>query len=306
MDPEERGREERGREERGRSLKLAVLLLLGLLALLGGALANRHRDESPEAGGTGSYGEIGRERDGGKGSYGERGRDRDGDTDGGPDGTDSGTARGEQPIPDIWGKPLSVAIEGEPVIVIDPGHGGFDPGKVGAGILEKDVNLAVAIGLRDYLTQAGAKVIMTRDSDCAVAPEGENRKVRDLMKRAELIRETAPALTVSIHQNSYPEEYVHGAQVFYYKDSTQGRRLAQCISDRLPLEEGGKRREIKGNNTYYLLKRSQGPMVIVECGFLSNTREAVQLSTPQYQEELSYAIAEGVAAYLKEQGETLP
>ena len=104
------------------------------------------------------------------------------------------------------------------VIVLDPGHGGADPGKVGVnGALEKDINLAIALRLKELLEQQDVKVVMTREDDQGTYPQtGSNRKVRDMQKRVEIINKEQPALTVSIHQNSFPDQSVSGAQTFYF------------------------------------------------------------------------------------------
>ena len=94
-----------------------------------------------------------------------------------------------------------------------------------------------------------------------------------MRNRCAKIRETKPAMAVSIHQNSYTEEYVSGPQVFYYTTSAEGKEIAGCIQNVMNKELQIERpREIKANDTYYILKRSEAPAVIVECGFLSNER----------------------------------
>ncbi len=122
-----------------------------------------------------------------------------------------------------------------PVVVLDSGHGGWDPGKVGIdGSLEKDLNLAIALKLKNYLEASGVTVIMTRDGDYGLYDERDsNKKSADMANRCKLINDAAPALTVSIHQNSYHEEPIHGGQVFYYKKSQQGQQLAEIKTLRL-------------------------------------------------------------------------
>ena len=112
-------------------------------------------------------------------------------------------------------------IKETPVVVVDAGHGGTDPGKVGVdGSLEKDINLAVAERLKTYLEQDDVKVIMTRETDTGLYSETDSRKkMADMKKRCEIIEESGADLVVSIHQNSYHEESVSGGQVFYYRDS---------------------------------------------------------------------------------------
>ena len=159
------------------------------------------------------------------------------------------------------------------VIVIDPGHGGDDPGKVGVGgSLEKDVNLAIAKKLARYMQKSGYTVYMTREGDDMLTKEGiRSKKMQDLTARAEKIKEWDPALVISIHQNSYPREDIQGAQVFYYKESEEGKKLAETIQDllRSGLDPGNKR-VAKSDMSYFMLKESKQPIVIVECGFLSN------------------------------------
>ena len=188
-------------------------------------------------------------------------------------------------------------------VVIDAGHGGDDPGKVGInGVYEKDVNLQIAKLLKLFLEANDITVVMTRESDAGLYDaDASNKKVQDMKRRIELIDSAAPALTVSIHQNSFPEEYVHGAQVFYYTGSTQGRQFAEYIQNQLVEKaDPGNRRQVKANDSYYLLKKTGTPIVIVECGFLSNSAEAERLCTPEYQERIAWAIHMGILQYLND------
>lgn len=188
-----------------------------------------------------------------------------------------------------------------PCIVIDPGHGGFDPGKVGVNnVPEKDVNLQIAGLVRDFLEASGVRVVMTREEDEALCDDGQdNMKVRDLKRRIAVIEEADPVATVSIHQNSYPKEYVHGAQVFYYTGSVEGRRLAEHLQSRLISEADPENdRQVKENSSYYLLKKTPVPLVIVECGFMSNWEEAQKLCTPEYRETVAWAVYLGIMDYL--------
>ncbi len=202
----------------------------------------------------------------------------------------------------VAGRNVSVEEERR-CVVIDPGHGGEDPGKVGInGANEKDVNLQIARLVKMFLEKNDVEVVMTRDSDAGLNdPDVSNKKVQDMKRRIALIEEESPDLTVSIHQNSYPEEYVHGAQVFYYTGSTQGKRLAEIIQAQLvERADPGNRRQVKANDSYYLLKKTGVPIVIVECGFLSNREEAARLCTPEYQERVAWAIHMGILQYLNE------
>lgn len=188
-------------------------------------------------------------------------------------------------------------------VVIDAGHGGDDPGKVGInGANEKDVNLEIARLVKQYLEMSDVEVVMTRESDAGLNDaDASNKKVQDMKRRIALIEETAPALTVSIHQNSYPEEYVNGAQVFYYKQSPEGEALAKKIQSSMTARlDPGKQRVEKANDSYYMLKKTPTPTVIVECGFLSNWEEAEKLCTEEYQNKVAWAIHMGIMQYLSE------
>jgi len=191
-----------------------------------------------------------------------------------------------------------------PCVVIDAGHGGADPGKVGInGALEKDINLEIAKKLKMFLEQEGVEVILTRDSDAGLYDENaSNKKVQDMKRRVEIIEEADPVMTVSIHQNSYHEEYVHGAQTFYYANSEQSKILAEKIQMLLLDElDGENTRMAKSNDSYYLLKKTSSPIVIVECGFLSNSEEAQKLESDLYQEKLAWAIHLGIMQYINSQ-----
>jgi N-acetylmuramoyl-L-alanine amidase len=180
-------------------------------------------------------------------------------------------------------------------IVIDAGHGGADPGKVSAdGVEEKGINLAVCDKLISFLEQGGALVTPTRLSDEAV----DSSKRDDLKGRALLASSDRVDLFVSIHQNSFPSSSAKGAQVFYYKRSESGKKLAMCIQKRLKAVcDIDNTRQAKANSEYYILKKSSVPAVIVECGFLSNGVEKEKLQTDEYQEKLAWAIYMGILDY---------
>lgn len=195
----------------------------------------------------------------------------------------------------------NVRVQQQPCVVIDAGHGGDDPGKVGInGALEKDINLQIALMLKDYLEMNDVRVVMTREDENGLYDAGaSNKKVQDMKKRIALIEETAPVITVSIHQNSYPEEYVQGAQVFYYNGSKKGEQLADSIQKQMvKILDPENKRQIKANDSYYLLKKTDTPIVIVECGFLSNQTEAEKLCTEEYQDKVAWAVHMGILQYL--------
>ena len=194
----------------------------------------------------------------------------------------------------------------QPCVVIDAGHGGEDPGKVGInGALEKDVNLEIALLVKRYLEENDIEVIMTRENGEGLNDtNASNKKVQDMKRRIALIDETAPVVTVSIHQNSYSDPEISGPQVFYYESSQEGKALAEALQDSLNQKlEPPRPRIVKGNTSYYLLKRSEGTLVIVECGFLTNPREAELLQSAEYQEQIAQAVSEGIQRYVKEKSQ---
>ena len=187
------------------------------------------------------------------------------------------------------------------VVVIDPGHGGTDPGKVGIdGQLEKDINLAVAKKLKTYLEASDVKVVLTRDVDTGLySSKDTHKKMADMKNRCKKIAEADPDLVVSIHQNSYHQEPISGGQVFYYKTSERGKRLAEILQRRFDYVLGEQNtRQAKPNGNYYLLLHVKQPIVIVECGFLSNWKEATQLNSEEYQDRLAWTIHMGVMEFL--------
>lgn len=190
-------------------------------------------------------------------------------------------------------------------VVIDAGHGGNDPGKIGVNqCKEKEINLKIAEKVRKRLEEAGVTVKMTRTSD-AVADTADvgNHKIEDMKERVRLINETKPALAVSIHQNSYTGESIRGAQVFYFTHSQSGKSAAEIMQERLRKFDPDNKREAKANNTYYMLKKTEPATIIVECGFLSNWEEAEKLVTDDYQEKIAEVICGGIFEILEKQGE---
>lgn len=189
-------------------------------------------------------------------------------------------------------------------VVIDAGHGGNDPGKVGInGALEKDINLAIAMRVKQYLEQEDINVIMTRQEDKGLYDENDtNKKVHDMKERLHIIESSTPSLAVSIHQNSYPEAGVSGIQVFYYRDSNKGKDAAIIMQEQLiSTLKPEKERVAKENTSYYLLKKTSVPLIIVECGFLSNPDEAEKLSSTDYQNRTAWAIHLGILRFLAQE-----
>jgi N-acetylmuramoyl-L-alanine amidase len=189
------------------------------------------------------------------------------------------------------------------VVVIDPGHGGYDSGAVGrfTKVLEKDLNLQVSLKLRDVLSQSGAAVIMTREEDMALCepwtPYGK-RKQQDMAMRAAIIDEANPDVVLSIHMNEFTISRYYGSQVFYLVNGPdEGKDLAKHMQNALitGLDDGNTRREKSGD---YFILRIRPASVLIECGFISNEREEKLLSDDEYQSKLAWCIYAGLTDYL--------
>jgi N-acetylmuramoyl-L-alanine amidase len=197
-----------------------------------------------------------------------------------------------------WTLPLSGKT-----IALDAGHGGPDGGAASKeGIIEKDINLAITLYLRDYLQQAGATVVMTREEDKDLAGKDtrgySKRKTEDLINRAEFIKRSKANLFISVHLNSIPSPKWRGAQTFYYPNHVDNSKLAALIQSELTKNlENTDRIAKEADRTVYLLKAMQMPSALVEVGFLSNPEESRLLSDEQYQRKLAASIYQGILRY---------
>lgn len=191
-------------------------------------------------------------------------------------------------------------------VVIDPGHGGDDPGKIGVNKeKEKDVNLAISKKLFQVLNEQGYKVVLTRSEDVVLGDGDKFSKISDLNKRCEIINnayeENNKCIMVSIHQNSFTQTSVHGAQSFYFQRSEQSKLLGETLQKILNEKVNDKEKKAKPNDSYYILINSKCPGIIVECGFLSNSDEATKLTNETYQKELAEILSEGISTYFNMQ-----
>ncbi|MGV8145297.1 MAG: N-acetylmuramoyl-L-alanine amidase CwlD [Alkaliphilus sp.] len=191
------------------------------------------------------------------------------------------------------------------IIIIDPGHGGIDPGAVGkTGIVEKDINLAISLFLKDYLEKSGEIVVLTRSSDIGLhTSEGSlrSKKEEDLKNRKEIVRSSKGDLFLSIHLNSFTHSKYYGAQTFYASDNVGGEKLAKRIQLQLRnvLDENNKRESLVKDNMY-LIRKLDIPAVLIECGFLSNPREEKLLNDVNYQKKIAWAIYTALQKYFAE------
>lgn len=194
----------------------------------------------------------------------------------------------------------TIAQNGKSVI-IDPGHGGTDPGKVGVSkSLEKDINLAISRILKGQLEQKGYKVVLTREEDEHLS-EGKFVKIKDLNKRCYIINEeyenNTDSIMISIHQNSFTDSRVRGAQCFYYSSSDKSKKLADVCQTNLNDAINQSDKKTKPNDKYYMLINSRCPGIIIECGFLSCYEEEQNLQNKDYQNKLSKVIVSAIEQY---------
>ncbi|SEN73468.1 N-acetylmuramoyl-L-alanine amidase [Mesobacillus persicus] len=200
---------------------------------------------------------------------------------------------------DAW-KMQNLPLSGK-IILLDPGHGGPDPGAVKEDGIEKDISLSVSLKLRDYLQQQGALVMMTRETDIDLADKElkgySKRKVQDLKRRLDMINHSDADFFASIHLNAIPSAKWKGAQTFYSGHYKESKRGAKFIQEELRRNLENTNREAKTSNDIYLLKNSKIPGVLVEIGFLSNPTEREMLKQEQYQEQVAASIYQGIMRY---------
>lgn len=202
---------------------------------------------------------------------------------------------------------MASALAGEriPTIVLDPGHGGEDGGTSGnSAVLEKDINLAVALKVQGLLEASGYHVVMTRTEDISIGDETldtvRGRKVSDLHNRMKIIEEQGDCVFLSIHQNYFEQSQYDGAQMFYSTKNPASKELAESIKSRVVtlLQPENKRETKPATSSIYLLWNVKVPAVLVECGFLSNPAEAAKLKDPSYQQQMAFAVFCGMMDYL--------
>ena len=193
-------------------------------------------------------------------------------------------------------------------IIVDAGHGGIDPGAMtdDESIKEKDVNLKITMKLKELLESSGAMVILTRNDDTSLYKEEEGKTIRqkyneNLKNRKKIIKESSADMFVSIHLNKFEQSKYYGAQTFYPYGKDEDKQLATYIQAELKrVVDNTNNREIKPRNDLYLLKENEIPSTLIECGFLSNEKEAKLLNDEKYQNEIAWAIYVGIQRYFSE------
>lgn len=188
------------------------------------------------------------------------------------------------------------------VILVDPGHGGYDGGARAqdSGIWEKEINLAVALQVEKALTARGASVTLTRREDIALCDEDTasgSKKRQDMERRVAMGKEIGADMVLSIHMNEYRDRAQSGPQVFYRQESEESRLLAGCMQAALisALSPPKERAALAGD---YFILQLPVPSLLIECGFISNSAEEKLLLDPAYQARLGEAVAQGVMDYL--------
>ncbi len=191
-----------------------------------------------------------------------------------------------------------------PIVVLDAGHGGEDPGVTSdySGIAEKDLNLRIAKLVKDLLEQDGYTVIMTRTEDTLQYSQGANtmyeKRKQDLTRRRKIIDESNADIAVSIHMNGFSDTQYKGAQTFYPPSSTDSERLAKSIQNSLlSVDPENKRVALVKKEKIVIFRDIKVPTALIECGFLSNKEEEAKLRTLEYQEQLAKAIKLGIDSY---------
>ena len=203
--------------------------------------------------------------------------------------------------------PTSASVVPQRQVVIDAGHGGEDGGATANGVVEKDINLSIALSLADMLRAAGFDVIMTRTEDVSIYDESakslKDKNRSDILNRLKIANENPNAIMVSVHQNKFEQSRYSGAQMFYGKNNEWSKPLAECIQQSfIDQIQPNNTRVIKPiTSSVYLINNAQTPAVLVECGFLSNQEEAAKLSDDTYQKQVAFTIFTGILSFYQMQ-----
>lgn len=186
-------------------------------------------------------------------------------------------------------------------VILDAGHGGEDGGASSAdGLLEKDLNLALALVMRDILAANGVKVILTRDTDTLLYDRNVDfqgrKKMLDMAARLKIANDAPNAIFVSLHMNTYPHPSCQGVQVWYSENNAVAEELAKTIHKTVQeiLQPENDRPIKKSGSSIYLLHHLACPAVLVECGFLSSPEEAALLGDENYRQQLALTLCMGI------------
>ncbi len=201
--------------------------------------------------------------------------------------------------------PAAAGANGKKVIVLDAGHGGLDSGCVGVGgELEKDINLAIVKNLQQLFKFSGFDVVLTRSEDLSIHDDGivgiRNQKLSDMDNRKKIVVSYPDSIFLSIHQNQFTQPQYFGAQMFYSTKNKNNFKLAQMMQQGFRELDPDNDREIKLlDSEMYLFKETVQPALLIECGFLSNQKDAANLSNSDYQKKVAFNIYKTIIEFLK-------
>ena len=191
----------------------------------------------------------------------------------------------------------------QPVVLIDPGHGGIDGGTTSCtGLSESKLNLEISLRLNDLLRFLGHNTLMTRTQDISLGTQGSTireQKSSDLKKRVEIANQQQNAVVISVHQNHFTQSKYSGPQVFYNNNPQSQNFAEQLQKDLNHSLAPDSNRSCKRSNGVYLMEHIHPPGILVECGFLSNPEEEQKLRKPEYQKKLCCIIAAATVKYLE-------
>ncbi len=194
----------------------------------------------------------------------------------------------------------SETVKSKITIIIDPGHGGEDPGAVANGMIEKELNLEIAFLLKDFIKISAYDAVMTRTEDKLLYEPGQEdrKKFYDLRNRLAIAESVSDGIYVGIHMNKFPVEKYHGLQTFYSDNNGGSMKLASYVQEICRLADPANNRMIKPDgDMIFILANIKLPAIIVECGFLSNSAEAARLADERYQSRLAFLIFCGIEQY---------
>lgn len=191
------------------------------------------------------------------------------------------------------------AVSGR-TVVIDAGHGGIDSGARYHNLLEKDITLALSLKLGELLKAHGATVVYTREGDVDYYTKGKGGKRNDLLTRIDMINQSQADVFVSIHCNAVKESRWTGSQIFYNPKLEDNKKIAEMMQSRLRDFPPNNRRQAKRDEKILVLNSAQIPGVLVEAGYLSNSKEAALLSDAAYQSRFVEQLGKSLASYVHE------
>lgn len=188
-------------------------------------------------------------------------------------------------------------IKSKYTVIIDAGHGGKDAGTIGIdGTQEKEINLSIALVLRDYLLVSGINTVLIRYGDYEFYPEGSDTDKSDLYNRLDFVNSVPNSVLISIHQNHFEDEREWGTQIWYSKNNAESKVLADSVLDNIKtlIQPENKRENKESGDAYYILYKAEVPSIMIECGFMSNREENEKLKDINYQNDISFAVLTGI------------